>query len=222
MKISTYGAYESGQNGFSIEEGTRFARRLAAPKDWLLFGEGRDPTLTKRDISVVPLDDSGNEIGNALMTAGNAAVVPELDAKAGANYAGGVILDFTKGDMDGTEESLRARWVFPKSYLRDELRISRPLILPVRGNSMEPLLFDGDRAVCDLDDTDPGQGGIFSLLDDIGSIIIKQVEIVRGKKEPLTIRCKSLNPAYDPFDLKVIDPVKIIGRVGTKITRIGI
>lgn len=224
MKVSTYGAYESGQNGFNMDEGARFARRLGIAKDWLMFGEGRDPTLIRRDINVVPIDDAGNEIDNGPAGAGNGTIVPELDVRAGANYAGGMLLDFANvsGEDASLEEKVRARWIFPRSYMRDELHISRPVILPVRGNSMEPLLFDGDRAVCDLDDVDLGQGGIFSLLDDIGSVIIKQVEIVRGKRDPMVIRCKSLNSTYDPFDLKMVEPVKIIGRVATKITRIGI
>ncbi len=41
---------------------------------------------------------------------------------------------------------------------------------------MKDALFDGDRAIINLDDTDVSQGGIFALLDDNSSLIIKQVE----------------------------------------------
>lgn len=86
---------------------------------------------------------------------------------------------------------------------------------------MVDTLYDGDRAIIDLDDTDVSQGGIFAVLDDLGTLIIKQVEMVRsGGKGARRILCSSRNSAYQPFELKLEDPVKIIGRVACKITRI--
>jgi hypothetical protein len=151
-------------------------------------------------------------------------LVPEVDVRAGASYAGGTTpTDFVTGE-DGqpvNNEAVRSTWGIPLPFLRDELRVrpGRVHILPVRGDSMNDALFDGDRAIIDLDDTDASQGGIFALLDDHGSVIIKQVEMVRGA-ESGRIRCKSRNPHYEPFDLILTETVRIIGRVACKITRL--
>lgn len=84
---------------------------------------------------------------------------------------------------------------------------------------MKDALFDGDRAIIDLDDTNVSQGGIFALLDDNAEQIIRQVEIVRGSKAQ-RILCTSRNAAFTSFELDLVDPVMIIGRVAGRITRL--
>lgn len=148
--------------------------------------------------------------------------VPEYDIRAGASYGGGLASEETVDEGgDRTSEVLRASWGIPGPFLRQELGIQpgRVHILPVRGDSMMDALYDGDRAIIDLDDTDFSQGGIFALVDDSGSVIIKQVEPVRGA-ERRTIRCKSRNTHYETFELHLIEPVRIVGRVACKITRL--
>lgn len=152
------------------------------------------------------------------------AVVPEIDVRAGASYAGGFGQEENTIDQHGnavSRDAVRANWGIPTPFLRDELHIrpDRAHILSVRGDSMNDALFDGDRAIINLDDRDVSQGGIFALLDDNASVIIKQVELVRGSKSR-RIRCTSRNPVYAPFELDLDDPVMIIGRVASKITRL--
>lgn len=155
----------------------------------------------------------------------NRTDVPEIDVRAGASYAGGFNQEENTIDESGNSISAdvaRAFWGIPVSFLRDELR-ARPgkvHILPVRGDSMNDALFDGDRAIINLDDTDVSQGGIFALLDDNSSVIIKQVELIRAREGPKRIKCTSRNPSYEPFELELDDTVKIIGRVASKITRL--
>lgn len=152
------------------------------------------------------------------------AEVPEIDIRAGAGYGGGfpqeeVVIDESGHPVTGA--AVRSTWGFPVPFLRDELRmrVGRVHVLPIRGDSMIGALYDGDRAIVDLDDTDVSQGGIFALVDDDGAVIVKQVEVVRGAGAR-RILCTSRNASYRPFELALEEPVRIIGRVASKITRI--
>lgn len=150
--------------------------------------------------------------------------VPEMAVTDGASYAAGIgdeenIVD--RSTKAATRDAIRTRWGIPLPFLRDELRLhpGRVHIIPVRGDSMMDSLYDGDRVGIDLDDTDVSQGGIFALIDDVGSLVIKQVELIRGRGEARSIVCKSRNPKYEPFPLEITDPVRILGRVAFRITR---
>ena len=151
--------------------------------------------------------------------------VPEYDIRAGAAYGGGLPSEQYAEGADGVSvlvEGARLSWGLPRPFLQDELRIQpgRAHILPIRGDSMVDALHDGDRAIIDLDDIDVSQGGIFAIRDDNSSIIIKQVELIRGRGTERRIRCSSRNPHYAPFDLILVEPVAIIGRVACKFTRL--
>lgn len=153
----------------------------------------------------------------------NVVAIPEIDIKAGAGYGGGLPQEGVVIDEDGGEivggAAVRATWSFPVPFMREELRVRRAHILAIRGDSMTGALYDGDRAIVDLDDVDVSQGGIFALLDDLGTLIVKQVELIRGSA-PSRILCTSRNVLYKPFELLLEDPVRIIGRVASKITRL--
>jgi hypothetical protein len=76
-------------------------------------------------------------------------------------------------------------------------------VVQIRCDSMEPALRSADYVLLDTDDTDVSPGGIFALLDENGSLIIKQVEIVRQSNGGQRISCMSRNSAYSPFELKI-------------------
>jgi phage repressor protein C with HTH and peptisase S24 domain len=156
-------------------------------------------------------------IGHDLM------VVPEIDLRVGVSYGVGRSAEDLGDESEGRSGGaiVRSKWSFPSPFLRDELhlRAGRVQILPIRGDSMADALFDGDRAIIDLDDTDVSQGGIFALQDDGGQVIVRQVEFVRGSGRR-RIECTARNPHYKPFELVLEDPVRIIGRVASKITRL--
>jgi hypothetical protein len=59
----------------------------------------------------------------------------------------------------------------------------------------------------------PPQGGIFALLDDSVSLIIKQVQLVYESGHSTgRIRCTPSNPVYPPFELTLGEDARIIGR----------
>lgn len=182
--------------------------KIAAALEWTVA----ELTAT-RDV-VPPTGDQSTQVS-----------VPEYDLRAGAAYGGGLVSEeYTTDETGGSVlvEGVRFAWGLPRPFLQDELGIrpGRAHILPIRGDSMVDVLYDGDRAIIDLDDTDISQGGIFAVRDDNGSIVIKQVELIRGKSGQKRIRCTSRNSHYTPFDLILADPVAIIGRVACKLTRV--
>lgn len=217
-KVSTYSAHENGQNDYDLADAKKYAKAFKTNHLWLFTGEvplsNQDNNATEGVIST--------ELDSELDVAGG---VPEIDLQAGASYAGGFNQEFNTVDQDGnfvSRDAIKAYWGIPSPFLKNELHIrpGKAHILPVRGDSMEDALFDGDRAIINLDDTDVSQGGIFALLDDNSSLIIKQVEIVRGSGAR-RIRCTSRNAVYQPFELTLDhESVKIIGRVASKITRV--
>lgn len=222
---STLAAHENGQNDFGPDDAKKYAKAFRSTASWLLTGEGKSSVNHVASNLVPVAPQTNSRIGHQRdLELDSTANVPEIEVRAGASYAGGFSQEENTSDDHGNTVSsdvTRAYWGIPLPFLRDELRVrpGRAHILSVRGDSMNDALFDGDRAIINLDDTDVSQGGIFALLDDNGSVIIKQVELVRGASSR-RIKCTSRNPVYAPFELELDDPVKIIGRVASKITRL--
>lgn len=221
---STYASHENGQTSpVPREAAVEYAKKFKVDVAWLLNLQGSINQPSEN----APHNDrlTTNRLGAGPdLDLDATAAVPEIDVRAGASYAGGFGQEENTIDQQGnyvSRDVISANWGIPVPFLRDELRIQpgKAHILPVRGDSMNDALFDGDRAIINLDDRDVSQGGIFALLDDNASLIIKQVELVRGSGSR-RIRCTSRNPVYAPFELDLTDPVMIIGRVASKITRL--
>jgi phage repressor protein C with HTH and peptisase S24 domain len=220
---STYASHENGQTPVPRKAAEVYSKAFKVSAAWILTGEGTVNHAPKNAVSKLkPVERIiGGEFD--LQSDGSLAV-PEIELRAGASYAGGFNQEENTTDDYGntvSKDVVRANWGIPAPFLRDELHIraGRAHILSVRGDSMNDALFDGDRAIINLDDTDVSQGGIFALLDDNSSVIIKQVELVRSKG-PKRIKCTSRNPVYEPFELDLDHNVRIIGRVASKITRL--
>jgi phage repressor protein C with HTH and peptisase S24 domain len=225
-KPSTYASHENGQTPVPRKTALVYAKAFKVDPGWLL---GVSDAIVNHPKNLAPRQRGSRETSlgpDATLRFDDAIIVPEIDVRAGAGYAGGFNQEENHISASGSvvsRDAVRAQWGIPAPFLRDELHIQpgRVHILSVRGDSMNDALFDGDRAIINLDDTDVSQGGIFALLDDNESVIIKQVEFVRSKGGgPRMIRCTSRNSAYAPFDLALEHPVKIIGRVASKITRL--
>lgn len=236
VPVSTYGAHERaespGGRDYGPDEAKRYARRFGVTTEWLLTGHGSEDPISFKTISethgplkLQPKKQRTVENYDDDMTHAAVGNIPEIDLRAGASYAGGFAQEevtIENGHVV-SRDAVRAQWGIPLIFLRDELHVhpGRVHILPIRGDSMADALFDGDRAGVDLDDVDISQGGIFAILDDNGSVIVKQVELLRDNKGNIRkILCKSRNPHYQPFELTLEDPVRILGRVAFRITRL--
>lgn len=136
----------------------------------------------------------------------------------GGAGGGGEAMEVMIGGERG--EAASGLWTFPPAFLKNELHLnlSSSDIVRVRGDSMEPTLWDGDRVIVDRSDVNVRVDGIFAISDE-GSLIIKQVEIVRGTN-PVEILCTSRNPAYSAFQLKLGGNTRVLGRVVARIGRV--
>jgi repressor LexA len=88
---------------------------------------------------------------------------------------------------------------------RDPARLS---LLPARGDSMEPLIHDGDMMLVDESDRRPApRGGIYVIrLDE--ALIVKRLTVTAGQ-----VTIASENPAYPSIAPRPAGEVDIIGRV---------
>ncbi len=110
------------------------------------------------------------------------------------------------GSFAGGEEPVGA-FGFQASWLRQQgLDPAMLSAIVVEGDSMEPLLRDGDEIVVDRTSR-PHQDGIHVVRAD-DALLVKRVAFGR----PGIVRLTSENPAYEPFELPLAD-VEIVGRV---------
>ncbi len=84
-------------------------------------------------------------------------------------------------------------------------------VLRVRGDSMEPELFERDRLLVDIGRRVPALGEIFVLWDGTG-LVVKRVEPVLGDGEPTRLRLKSANLDYEDYTC-LAQEVHVVGKV---------
>ena len=179
---------------------------------------GTPATLRRRDRVVLaglldcspsdlwPADPPEREVpagGEPVASSGSAlASVPEIKIAVAAG--GGAITQDDPLEV--------ARWSLPEAMLRQEggsvpgnLRILR-----ARGDSMEPLVGEGDRLIVDVSCRVPATGEMAVLWDGLG-LVVKRIEAVAGS-EPAELRLISANPLYAPYAVPAQD-VHMVGKV---------
>jgi len=127
--------------------------------------------------------------------------IEELDVRAGAG----------SGLTDGGNRPV-AEWQIPSEIIRGyttapaaELRI-----ITVLGDSMEPTLMPGQRALVDTGDRRPSPPGIFVVWDGLG-LVVKRVQLL-PHTDPPRVKITSDNQAYEPYE-RSLDEAYIQGRV---------
>ena len=137
------------------------------------------------------------------------AAVPEMAVQASAG-----------GGAPNCEDAAEAaRWYLPEAMLRHEGRAAPEnlRILGARGDSMEPLIGEGDRIVVDISRRMPVTGEMVVLWDG-GGLVVKRVELMPGSQPP-GIRLISANPAYEPYTC-LADEAHIVGTVVWTIKKV--
>ena len=141
--------------------------------------------------------------------------IAELDIRApsGAGGSPGGESEYTDAVLANEEAGLVVGvHAMPEASFREAYGISprRVRIIAVKGNSMVPDLWPGQRVMVDVEDRWPSPGGIFIVWDG-AALVLKYVEVI-ANSDPLRVRISSKNPAFLPYE-RTVDEAYINGRV---------
>jgi phage repressor protein C with HTH and peptisase S24 domain len=176
------------------------------PEQILLWG--RYPGTTGRaEPSEGPYEDAGQ--ASHLGPSGNQ--VPELDPRAG--MIGGVPPREVRRDGNHSDPIKSEGWVFPASFVREQLRAApaQLLVVGATGDSMAPTLGAGDRVIVDTAHRTPSPDGLYAIRDSIGGIVIKRLQLVRASR-PTRIKIISDNANHATEEIPVSD-LDIVGKI---------
>ncbi|MFP4672708.1 MAG: helix-turn-helix transcriptional regulator, partial [Desulfohalobiaceae bacterium] len=128
----------------------------------------------------------------------NLCLVPKVQARLGAGGGSYLVDSETEGEF-----------AFRRDWLRKKGQPERMLLMQVLGDSMEPVIREGDTVLIDRSQQELSSGGIYALgLEE--TILVKRLE-----KRPGALVLISANPAYAPIYLQgeELHSVRLIGRV---------
>jgi transcriptional regulator with XRE-family HTH domain len=137
--------------------------------------------------------------------------VPELDTRAG--MIGGVPAREVRKDGTHTDPIKSDGWVFPSSFVREQLHaaLQQLLVVPTTGDSMAPTLGAGDRVIVDTAHRTPSPDGLYAMRDSIGNIVIKRLQLLRASR-PSRVKIISDNANHATEEIPVSD-LEIVGKV---------
>jgi phage repressor protein C with HTH and peptisase S24 domain/DNA-binding Xre family transcriptional regulator len=137
--------------------------------------------------------------------------VSELDARAG--MIGGVPPREVRKDGHHTDPIKSEGWVFPASFIREQLHAAPAQLLVVAGtgDSMAPTIGAGDRVIVDTAHRTPSPDGLYAIRDTIGNIVIKRLQLLRASR-PSRVKIISDNAHHATEEIPVSD-LEIVGKV---------
>ena len=115
------------------------------------------------------------------------------------------------GECNDEFEQTKQIWLFADPLIRHEFR-ARPddlRMITVDGDSMEPLLSNGDRILIDVSQRVPVPPDIFVIWDGTG-LVTKWIEHM-PHSEPPKVVIKSLNPEYTSYE-GTAEQIRVVGR----------
>jgi len=183
---------EGGQIRLRLDHLKPFAKHLGyTPEQMLLWG--RYPGTGEGEASEEPLRR-----------------VPELDNRADA---GGAPKREIRKDGRHSDLIKPEGWVFPASFVREQLRASpeRLLVIEVNGDSMAPTVVSGDRVVVDTGHKTPTPDGLYAIRDAFAGIVIKRLQVMRSAKQT-HVKIISDNPKQGSEEV-LLSELEVVGKV---------
>ena len=104
-------------------------------------------------------------------------------------------------------------WVFPASFVREQLHTSpeRLLVIEANGDSMAPTVVSGDRVIVDTGHRTPTPDGLYAIRDAFAGIVIKRLQVMRTAKQA-HVKIISDNPKQDSEEVPLSD-LEVVGKV---------
>lgn len=134
--------------------------------------------------------------------------ITEVSVNAPSGYSGdpNAIIAHENPDLIMGEHTM------PEASFREAYGVSasRIKIIAVKGTSMVPDLWPGQRVMVDIEDHAPSPPGVFVVWDGVG-LVLKYVEVVHNS-DPVRVRLLSKNPIFGPYEC-LLDEAHINGRV---------
>lgn len=218
----------SGARNITATEMIRIAMFLDTP----LPVAALTKNVRKPDLRVVGVDDDGHPfeerdplaLPSPAMTMDRrfgveSGHIPQVEGTIGAGSRDDVeTLTISLGNGESVAAApVLGSWSIPLSVLQRRVRASADHLhfLECEGNSMFPIIKDGDVVLVDQSRRNPTMPGIFALWEN-GGQTIKQIEIVRGSN-PVMYRLIPANKDYATYEVPA-DEVIIIGRYAGRFT----
>ena len=181
----------------------------------IINGRSRNPTATRlaklaKALGCTVADLTGEHTPSQVATPPtNGVAIPELDVHAaaglGSDEAATIMASYESSAVIGMH-------TYPIDSFREAYGVApgKIRIIPVRGNSMEPELWSGQRVMVDVEDRIPSPPGIFVVWDGLG-LVIKYVEVIPNS-EPIRVRISSAHAAFRAYE-RNLEEAYINGRV---------
>ena len=208
----TISNWENGRNEPPLAILEVITQKWGINGNWLLTGKGemflnQSPGVNSQDMHT-ELSDHSIDIAKDIITPDFKSYkefdlefdkVPLVEAQLSAG--GGSFL---------TSDNIVAYYAFRKDWLQKRMiNPKRAVLMRVSGDSMHPLIDDGDTVLVDLNRTTPKDGKIYAIA--FGeSIFLKKIQFSPPDKILLT----SINPNYKPTEVlkQDIPKLRIIGQ----------
>jgi phage repressor protein C with HTH and peptisase S24 domain len=138
--------------------------------------------------------------------------VPELDTRAGMG-GGGVPSREVRKDGKHADPLKGEGWLFPASFVRDQLHTSsgRLLVLETNGDSMTPTIISGERVIIDTGHQTPTPDGLYAIRDTFENIVVKRLQVLRAAR-PTRVQIISDNPNH-PSEETPLSELEVVGKV---------
>lgn len=180
--------------GISLPNGrflTDLSEKIGASPTWILVGSG--PKY---------IGDNHQNLPSGITQKADRDFVTINRYEIAASAGHGALVGH---EQTGEAIALRRNWLAARGLSPDRLAV-----ISVRGDSMAPVLTDGELIMLDGAQTTPRDGAIFVVSYSDG-LFVKRIQQLPGDRLQLI----STNPDYPPIivDQSAADQVKVIGRV---------
>jgi transcriptional regulator with XRE-family HTH domain len=200
---------ENGLIRLRLDHLKPFAPHLGyTPEQILLWGKYPGTVGTHIESSDVLRDEHTHDEPFAPMP----GQVPELDTRAGMG-GGGVPSREVRKDGKHADPLKGEGWLFPASFVRDQLHSSsgRLLVLETNGDSMTPTIISGERVIIDTGHQTPTPDGLYAIRDTFENIVVKRLQVLRSAR-PTRVQIISDNPNH-PSEETPLSELEVVGKV---------